>query len=261
MRSLFFIFLFGVCALHIQSSFANLRTVQEELDELLKKGTASSVLRKIKAEADKKNEAAKSTKKFSLLFECSSIESVALKPIAVNAQLSQLKSVVTRVADKTLRPKLILFYNTVNMFSAMIPTLKGTMEENKICCQKFQRTHEAYLDSFQSQSDEKKFIKLQKKVRPFETKLLHHYIDIPNLAQLLKLSIDNYAIEIAGVMARIVELVSAKPNDVQKLTANLISSMDVFARDDAKVIKALNDDVNRIAKEKCQDINALYEDL
>lgn len=238
-----------------------MRTVQQELDELLKKGTASSVLRKIKADADKENEAAKSTKKFSLLFECTSIESVVLKPLPVNAQLNQLKSVVTRVADKTLRPKLSFFYNTVNTFASMIPTINGAMEENKICCQKFQKTHEAFLDSLSQKSDEQKFLRLQKKVQPFETKLLHHYIDIPNLAQLLKLSIDNYAVEIAGVMAKIVELVSAKPKDVQKLTTNLIASMDVFAREDAKVIKALNDDVYRIAKEKCQDINALYDDL
>ncbi|XP_031641233.1 uncharacterized protein LOC116352642 [Contarinia nasturtii] len=248
MRSSIFIFFAGVCALHIQSSFAG---VKERIEALAKTGTRSGVLQKdhlLSGAVDKK---------FSLTFNCTSLESVTLKPVPVNAQLNQLKSYIGKVADKALQSKLNSFYSSVNQFSHMMQTLKTAMGEYKKCCELYQTKQKQFLDSIQSDKD--KLGQSLVKIQPFESDLLHHFINLQKVATELKVTIDSYAAEIKSVMTKIDEINSAKPKDKPKHTAQLNEIMDGIARSD--VIKNLNNDVYKIVNEKCPNIISFYDGL
>ncbi|XP_031640890.1 uncharacterized protein LOC116352433 [Contarinia nasturtii] len=257
MRPLILIFFASVCALHIQLSFAD---VEAELTSLLTAGTTSAVLKKINAQFQTKSEPKSDGKHFSALFSCSSVGSVTLKPgLSINSNLNQLKTCISKVSDKGLKSKLNMFYNAVNSFSSMIPKVNKAMADGKSCCQTYQTAQEKYLDSIKS--NEAKLTQVLEKIGPFETKLLHFFVHVPNVANILRLSTENYLAEITAVITKINLLNNSKPKDQKTHIADLNALMDIFAKEDMKVIKVLNDDVTRISIEKCPNIKAFYTGL
>lgn len=89
---------------------------------LVKSGTASSILQRINSQISKEPLlSGAANKKFSLTFNCASLESVTLKPIPVNAQLNQLKSYISKVETKFI----LCFSSTILVHDANIKTIDG----------------------------------------------------------------------------------------------------------------------------------------
>lgn len=230
-----------------------------ELANLRKAGTASTVLKKINEQFQTKPEPKPEGKKFSAFFDCASVSSVTLKPIPVTAQLNQLKTCISKVSDKSLKSKLNTFYDAVNSFSSMLPMLNEAMKSGQACCQTYQTMQEQYLDSIKS--NEAKLIQVLEVIAPFESKLLHHFVHVPNVANVFKLSKENYMSEVTAVIIKINKLNVAKPKDQLKQIKDLNALMDIFVTEDTKVIKALNDDVVKIAGASCPNVRAFYSNL
>ncbi|XP_031640998.1 uncharacterized protein LOC116352491 [Contarinia nasturtii] len=253
MRPLVFIFFVGVFALYIQCSFAG---DEEDLAKLREAKTVSAVLDQINGKIHTKLEPTSKGQKFSEAFDCSSVASVTLQKVPVNAQLHQLKSCISKVSDKALQSKISSFYDAVNTFSSMIPALKSTIEDNQMCCQTYQITQEEYLES-----KRQKILKNLMKIQPFESKLLHQFAHVPNLAKILKLISESYLSEMATVITKINQLNAAKSKEQVKYTTELNALMDTFAQDDTKLIKTLNDDVHKISGQTCPNIEGFFNSI
>ncbi|XP_031630131.1 uncharacterized protein LOC116345152 [Contarinia nasturtii] len=260
MRPLYFIFFASVFALLIQSSCAV--SVREELAALRKTGTASVVLKQINDQLEK--EVAKPVRK-KLVFDCSSIVSLSFGNVIVNAKLKKLRALISDVLDAILKSKLSAYYETVNAFSSIVATMKKAMEDSKQCCELYQSSQKEFLDRIGSNKD--KLGKSLMKIQPFESNLLQHFINVPNMAQLLKLTIDGYSIQIDEISTKIIQLLELDGKRAQKLpeykqlTANLNLSMNTFAKDDRKVLKALNNDITKMAGQSCPNITKFFKAL
>lgn len=237
----------------MQHSFAEM---EDELAKLRESKTVSAVLDQINGNIQTEPEPTSKLQKFSDAFDCSSVGSVMLKPVPVNAQLNQLKSYIDKVSDKALQSKLNSFYDAVNAFSSMIPTLKTTINGSKMCCHTYQVTQEEYL-----QSKRQKILKNLMKIDPFEKKLIREFKHVPNLAQILKLISESYLSEIATVITKIDLLNNSKGKYHVKYTTELNALMDTFVQDDTKLIKALNEDVTKISGQNCPNIKGFFNSL
>lgn len=232
--------------------------MKEEIEALIKAGTTSAVLKKINAEMAKQP-LPPSNQKISLTYNCASLESVTLKPIPVTAQLNQLKSYISKVSDKALHVKLDAFYDSVQQFSHMMSTLKPSLVDNRKCCELYQTTQRKFLNEIGS--NKQKLQEVLPSIQTFESDLLQSFLQVPDAAYLVKVIVDNYASEMSAVMKQIDEIHSAKPKDKPKHTAKLNEIMDTFVRDDAEVIKILNDDVQKVVNEGCPEIVSFYDSL
>lgn len=141
----------------------------------------------------------------------------------------------------------------------MMQTLKPSMGEYKKCCELYQTTQKHFLDSIQTNKE--KLAQSLVKIQPFESDLLHHFVNLPQVATVLKVTVDTYATEITGVMKKIDEINSAKLKDKPKHTATLNGIMDNFQRYDVNVINALYNDVYKVVNEKCPNIISFYDGL
>lgn len=238
--------------------------MKEEIAALRKAGTASAVLKQINDYLEKESSAPKPARK-KLVFDCSSIESITFKTVPVNAKINQLRALITDVLDAALKSKLNAYHSTVNEFSSMMSTMVKAMQSSKQCCELYQSSQKEFLDRIGSNKEKlgKSLVKIQK----LESNLLEHFINVPNLAQLLKLTIDKYTSEIVDVSTKIGQLLELEGNDAQntpehkQLSTNLNSLVNTFTKDDTKVIKALKNDVIKIAGQKCPDIAKYYKSL
>ncbi|XP_031632554.1 uncharacterized protein LOC116346556 [Contarinia nasturtii] len=252
----FFVFFAAICALHVHPSCGG---GQQELTALVKGGTASSSIRFINA-AFEESKTASSGKKVSAIFECSSIDAVPLDPKAIFSLLNRLNLFVAKNPYPVLQVNLNIFYNALKTFPTMMATFKKTMQDAKLCCELYQKTQETLMNAMES-NEEKLKLKL-KKISQFETKLFYKlFMPVPSTAQLLQLTIETYIKDIAKIINKMNQINNARQADKPIYAAELDSMLELFARDDVKFIKTLNDDVTRLGNEKCPDIKKHFNGL